>query len=366
MAVTQIAWGDPKAVKRWAPKLHRDVNADGYFSRKFVGKTSNSICQEKTELEKDAGDTISFDLEARLKGGLVEGDATAAGNESMLKHYTDTITIDQARKPVACGGRMSRQRTEHNLRESASIQLKNYWQQVFDELYFMYLSGDRGTDHSDIFPLEYTGRANNALRAPSASHHLFGGNATSIATLDATDKMDVNLIERADVRAGNMTKNFPNAVNMYPMMVDGEERYVMIMSLIQAFDLRTGAGTGNWLDINKALMTHSGTASPVVKGGLGMINNTILHAHRNVIGRSDAGVGNNVAMAEALFCARQALAVAYAATDDGRRMSWVEDMTDYKNNPVIAGGYIFGMSKCRFNGGDFGVMRLDTAAANPN
>lgn len=366
MAQTQIPWGDSKAVKHWSPKLHRDVHAQGYFSRKFVGKSTNNIVQEKTELEKEAGDVIQFDLEARLKGGLTEGDAVIDGKESILRHFSDTVTIDQARHAVSAGGRMSRQRTVHNIRQSCSVQLTNYWKQVFDELYFYYLSGDRGQGHSDIFPTDWTGRANNSLRAPDAAHVLYGGDATSQATLVAADKMTRTLIERADVRAENITKHFADAVNMYPLSVEGDDRYVIIMSPEQAYDLRMSAGTsGDWFDIQKALATAEGRNSPLVKGGLGMINNTILHSHRNVVTRTDAGSGSDVHMAEALFCGRQAGAIAYAASD-GRRMSWVEDMKDYKNNPTVAAGYIFGISKCRFNDRDFGVIRLDTAAKDPN
>lgn len=365
MAQTTIPWGDPKAVKHWSAKLHRDVNADGYFTRKFVGKDANNIVHEKTELEKEAGDVIQFDLEARLKGALIEGDEVAEGKESVLRHYSDTVTIDQARHSVSAGGRMSRQRTVHNIRQSCATQLRNYWKQVFDEIFFYYLSGDRGTGHSDIFPLSWTGRAQNALRAPDAAHNLFGGDATSLATLVAADKMSRDLIERADVRASNITKYFPDAVNMYPLSVDGEDRFVVIMSPEQAYDMRAGVGTGDWFDIQKALATAQGNNNALVKGGLGMINNTILHSHRNVVTRNDGGAGSDVDVAEALMCGRQAGCIAYASSD-GRRMSWVEEMKDYKNNPTIAAGYIFGVSKSRFNNRDFGVIRLDTAAKDPN
>jgi len=365
MAQTQIPWGDAKAVKHWSPKLHRDVNKIGYFAQKFQGKSSNNIIHERTELEKDSGDVIQFDLEARLKGELIEGDAIAEGKESILRHFSDTVTIDQARRPVSAGGRMSRQRTIHNLRESAAAQLTNFWKQTMDELAFYYLSGDRGQGHSDTFPLGWTGRANNALRPPDAAHLLFGGDAVSAATLVAADKMTRLLIERCDVRASNITKQFSESVNMQPLSVDGDDRYVMIMSPEQQFDLRTEDTANGWMDIAKALATAHGNKSPIVMGGLGMINNTILHSHRNIVTRTDAGAGGNVEMAQALFCARQAACLAFGASD-GRRMSWVEEMKDYNNDPRIGAGYMFGHSKSRFNGYDFGVIRVDTAAADPN
>ena len=40
-------------------------------------------------------------------------------------------------------------------------------------------------------------------------------------------------------------------------------------------------------------------------------------------------------------------------------------MKDYGNEPVVATGCIFGVKKTRFNGKDFGVLSIDTAAKDP-
>ena len=64
-------------------------------------------------------------------------------------------------------------------------------------------------------------------------------------------------------------------------------------------------------DIADASLAAEGRKNPIFMGGLGMINNTVLHKHRNVIRFSDYGSGSNVLAARALFMGRQAAVVAY-------------------------------------------------------
>ena len=41
-------------------------------------------------------------------------------------------------------------------------------------------------------------------------------------------------------------------------------------------------------------------------------------------------------------------------------------MKDYDNEPTVIAGTILGVKKSRFNGKDFGILSLDTAAKDPN
>ena len=364
MATTQIPWGDPKAVKRWSPKLAMDIQTDGYFQKRFIGRGSNNIIEEKTELEADAGDTISFDLAADLRGEPTFGDDRVEGREEQLRFATDTVSIDQLRKSVSAGGRMSRKRTEHDLRKTAADALRRYWAKFMDEHHFITLSGARGHNQGFILGTGYSGFANNPLMPPDALHLVYGGDATSKATVDATDTMSRALIERVSTYARMLKAENPDATNMVPLNVEGGEHFVMIMSPYQESDLRSEIGAGGWLDLQKAASGAEGFKSPIFKGGLGMLNNVILHSHENVIRFSDYGAGGNVPAARAMFCGRQAAAIAYGTTQS-QRFIWKELLKDYENEPSVAGGYIFGEKKSRFNGYDFGLISVDTAARNP-
>ena len=365
MSQTVIAFGDPKAQKKWSANLAVDTRKKSYFENRFIGTDDNNIIQRKTELETDAGDTISFDLCVQMRARPTYGDARLEGKEESLKFYTDQVIIDQVRHAASAGGKMSRKRTAHDMRMIAKNRLGDYFARLVDELFFMYLSGARGINQDFIEALDYTGFAGNAFTAPDASHQMYGGSATSKAGLAATDKMSVTTIEKAINKAEMMQALDPKTANMVPVTNGADDQYVLLMSPFQEFDLRTSSTTGQWIDIQKAAAAAEGRNNPIFKGGLGMVNNTVLHKHRNVIRFSDYGAGSNVKAARALLLGRQAAVVAYG-TAGGLRYSWEENTKDYGNEPTVASGFIGGIKKTVFNSKDFGVISIDTAAVDPN
>lgn len=364
MGQTNIPFGDPKAQKKWSGSLFVAMQRKSYFERKFIGEGDTALIQRKTELDSDAGDVVSFDLSIQLRNTPTKGDDRLKGKEENLRFYTDEVSIDQLRHAVSAGGRMSRKRTSHDLRKVAKDRLSDYWSQYVDELMFITLSGARGINIDFIEPLNHAGNARNDLLAPDAQHTLFGGAATSKATVTSTDVMSRGLIERAAVKAKMMRATAPEQANMVPLSINGEAHYVCLMSPFQEHTLRTNDNAG-WLEIQKALATSEGRNSPLCKGGLGMINNVILHQHESVIRFSDYGAGGNLPAARALFMGRQAGVIAYG-TAGGLRYTWKEETDDYGNEPSVTAGTILGVKKTRFNGSDFGVISIDTYAPNPN
>lgn len=364
MAQTIIPFGDVKAQKKWSANLSVDTLAKSYFSKKFIGKGDNNIIEQKTELESDKGEKISFDLSVQLRGTPTQGDDRVKGKEENLKFYTDEVIIDQTRKSVSAGGRMTRKRTAHDMRVVAKNRLGDYWSKYLDELMFIYLSGSRGMNEDFIEPESFTGHAGNPLQAPDNQHIVFGGDAASKATLDANDKLDRDVIEKVVTLAKMMRATDPDTANMVPVTVEGEDRYVLCMSPFQEHDLRTSTGATGWLELQKAAASAEGNKNKIFKGGLGMINNVILHCHESTIRFTDYGAGSNVHAARALFMGRQAGVLAYGTTK-GQRFMWKEEMEDYDNEPTVVAGTIVGLKKTRFRNKDFGVMSIDTAARKP-
>lgn len=361
---TNIPFGDPKAVKKWSASLAVDVSKSSYFERKFVGKEENAIIQRKTELETGPGDRISFDLSVELRSRPTYGDARLEGKEENLKFYTDEVAIDQLRHAVSAGGRMTRKRTPHDLRKTAKRRLSEYWARFIDEMMFVYLSGARGINQDFIEAPGWAGHANNTIQAPDTNHLIYGGVAQAKNGLVAGDVMDRATIERAVTKATMLHAVDPDSASMQPVTINGEGHYVCVMSPFQEYELRTGS-TSDWLDIQKAAAAAEGRNNPIFKGGLGMINNCVLHKHVSVIRFDDYGVGSNIGAARALFMGRQAGVLAYG-TGNGMRFSWKEETKDYGNEPTVSSGTILGVKKARFNDRDFGVLAIDTAAKDPN
>jgi N4-gp56 family major capsid protein len=364
VAPTNIPFGDAKAQKKWSGSLFIDTTKKSYFNKKFVKNDENAVIQRLTDLEQGPGDTIDYDLSVQLRSMPTTGDNRLEGKEEALRFFSDQVSIDQMRHGVSAGGKMSQKRTTHNLRSVAKARLSDYWAKFIDEMQFIYLSGDRGINEDFYTPLTWAGHAENAIQAPDSDHLMYGGAASSKASIDATMKMTRVLVERAVVKARMMRASDPTTANMMPVEINGENHYVMLMSPFQEHDLRTGDTTG-WLEIQKAAMTAEGRANPIFKGGLGMIDDCVLHSHESSIRFNDYGVGTNVEAGRALFMGRQAGVVAYGSST-GLRFQWSEETKDHGNEKVVVGGVILGTKKSRFNGKDFGIISVDTAAADPN
>lgn len=371
MARTVIGVNDAKAVKKWSSALAYDVSQKSYFNQRFMARGADAEVpiQILTDLESDAGEQISYDLLAELKMAPVEGEDNLEGNEEAQKFYTDTIYIDQARCGVNTGGRMTRKRTLHNLRELAKRQQSNWWGRLMDELLFIYLAGARGVNDNFILPTSYTGRANNSLVTPDSNHRLYGNNATAFNNIDSADIMDLALIDRAKTKADSQGGGATNIPVMQPVKMNGEETFVCVMHTYQEDDLRTSTSTGQWLDIQKAAAAAQGQKNPIFKGSLGMYRGVVLHSHRNVIRFDDAGSGANVDAARALFMGSQAAVVAFGSPGTNMRFDWHEETRDNGDKLVISTSSIFGVKKASFTtdagSQDFGVFALDTAAAAP-
>ena len=372
MAKTVVGVGDPKAIKKFSAFLAVDVGRKSYFNKKFmgVGESAQTPLQTLPHLENDAGDQISYDLVMQLKMKPIQGDATLRGKEEDLKFYTDSLYIDQLRGGVNTGGKMSRKRTIHDLRAVARVRQSEWWARLFDETLFMYLSGSRGSNGDFIEDTDFSGYAGNSLVAPDDDHLMYGGDATSKATLAADDKTTLSVIDKAVAKADVMGGGTSGVPSIQPVEIDGEPHYVLVMHPWQEYDVRTNSATGQWMDIQKAAAAAEGRSNPMFKGGLGMYNNVILHKHKGVIISGDYGAGSNIDAARALFMGRQAGVVAFGSRGTGLRFDWNEEMEDRGNQVVITTSSIFGVKKSAFTidgtSRDFGLVSIDTAAADPS
>ena len=370
MARTVVGLNDPKAVRKYSAMLAVDIGRTSYFGKKFMssGERAQTPIQNITDLERGAGDNVTYDLSLQLKMKPIQGDSNLRGNEENMRFASDNLFIDQLRGGVNTGGKMTQKRTLINLRETARARQSEWWSRLMDESFFIYLSGARGANEDYIEDTNFTGYAGNAFSAPDSMHLLYGGSATSKATLEATDKFSLALIDKAVSRASTMGGGTAGIPAMQPVTIDGEEHYVLVIHPWQTYDLRTNAGTGGWLDIQKAAAAAEGRNNPMFKGGLGMYNNVIIHEHRGVIRFNDFGAGSNVNAARALFMGRQAAVVAYgkSGVDVDNRYDWTEELEDRGNQVVITTACMIGIKKTNFVvdgvARDFGVIALDTAA----
>jgi len=360
MASTEFALAATLAVQRWSTSLAIEAEKLQYF-RKFMGKGDSAVIKVKTELSKKAGEKITVALRMKMSGDGIEGDNVIEGTsaEEALTFYNDALFIDQRRKGTKSKGKMTQQRVPYNLRLQGRNALAVWWAEDYDAQIIIYLSGARGMDTTLHVPRTFTGRANNTLQAPNAANVIYGGDATGLADIAATDKMKLSIVERL------VAKLETQDPMIQPIRYQGEDKRILLMHPWQAYDLRTSISQGDWLEIHKAT---DGAKSIIYQNALGEYGGMILHKHRNVI-RFDTTYGGcaaGITAARALCLGAQAGMIAWGGDGRPGRYDWNEETDDRGNALAITAGTIYGVKKSRYNSKDFGIIAADTYAADPS
>ncbi len=354
MADTQFGTNDPQSIKIWSKKTYLEAKRGAFFFNKFLGTSEDSILYHAKDLEKTAGDNIVFDLLVEMKGDGITGDNILEGNEEALSFYQDSIKIDQLRHAHVFG-RMSQQRTLHDLRKSGQWALSRWWSNKFESLLFGYLCGNTS--------LTFAG---NTGVVADAAHQLYSGDATSEATIGNNDQFNLEDIDYAKEQA--TTAPYP----MRPVRIEGDDYFVVVLHPYSVTDLKLSLGGGGtsgikWHEIQQYANVR-GLKNPIFKGSLGVYNKCILfESHRIYSPLTD--VRRN------LFLGAQAgvFALGNAYDKMGQKkagsnnyISWVEKDRDYNNKRGLAAGCTFGINKTRFNSMDFGVITISSYSVKHN
>jgi N4-gp56 family major capsid protein len=349
MAVTSFATGDALAVKLWSKKVSVEaLKATWIF--KFMGRDDSSVIQIHDDTSKSPGDRIRIPLRRLLSGDGVQGDATLEGQEERITYYNDDVYINQLRHAVREGGKFSRQLVPFDVREHARLSLQDWWADRMDTWFFNQICGN--TNQTDT---RYTG--NQTAIAADADHLIYAGGASTDQSLSnsASYKFTLTLIDVAVEKAKTL------AVPIRPVMVGGEQKYVMFLHHHQVTDMKASTATNQWFDIQKAAMQGGNVSkNPIYTGALGEYNGVILHASNRVAGFS---AGNSLvanAGRVAVLCGAQAAVMAFGRGNGPERYEWEEDYFDYGNQFGVAAGCIAGLKKTVFNGSDFATIAIRT------
>jgi len=163
-------------VQHWA----RDVFSEAkifsfFFNTGMVGKGTDAVIQERTELKKDVGDTIYITLVPDLDGSGVVNDDELEGNEEAMDFSRDTVTIGQLRNGLLLPGKYGRKIINFDIRSVGRDRLARWKGRRFDQIIFRHLAGVT----TETYPA-------TAL-APTANRQIFGGARATEAAIDGTN-----------------------------------------------------------------------------------------------------------------------------------------------------------------------------------
>jgi N4-gp56 family major capsid protein len=358
--------------------------------KKLKGQTSADMpIVRVTDLSKSAGDRVSVDMYHTIGGKPVMGDRKLAGNMSDLTFASMDITINQVRKGVDPGGRMTQQRTLHNLRSVALANLSGWWGRYQDQMTLVHVAGARGFQSGSdwIVPLEsdpdFNDIAVNPVLPPSRNRAFYASNATSPASIDATDILKLDDLDRIRAAIDEMAYP-PNPIRLPgDPAVDDEPLYCLMVTPRQWYQILKNTDTQNWRTfLANAYERGRFTNHPIFSGTTGMWAGFVIKKMRRSI-RFPTGSAvriydtdqttittstTTVDVDRALLLGGQALAIVYGKNQKSDYyMAWHEETTDHGNTVEMSLAAMNGFSKLKFtdvdgNPTDHGVITIDSHA----
>lgn len=325
MADWRFQTADATTAQTWLKKWWMQPETDSYFyGQGLIGTSKTSCIVEFPDLEQNQGYQHTFAQVRELSGAGITGDNTLEGFEEAPAVYDDAITLQQYRHAVRTYGRLSDQypsQKEADVRADIAELLRRWKAAKIDQLIF------------DAFGTALT-------------KVVYGGAATSTATIAAGEYFTTNLISKCKAYAIKATPK------IMPLAIKGREYWVIVISPDQAFDLKTRDAA--WAQAQREAQLR-GNENPVFTGAEGIWDNCIIHVHERVAISTTWGATANLNGATALFLGQQAGGLAYA-----KRRTWVEKEFDYSNKVGFAIGCILGVTKAVFNAADNAVVGVQT------
>ena len=423
MADTVIPYGSPQAVRvqsaglfaasmqrqttlnRLTGKLPQQADAEATLRRQSGNQLPIVRAQD---LSKTAGDEVTFDLINPIGGKPIMGERYAEGKGDRMDFSQDSLRINQTRKPINAGGKMTQQRTPHQLRSLAQALGHDYMSRLEDQLSLVHLAGARGSA-SDIewaVPLQsdpdFADIVVNPIKAPTRNRHFMStgsgiekivasGNEITIAS---TDVMNIDVVDALRTKLDSMPLPPPPVRFEGDQMSQDAPMRVLLCSseqytsLVRSTNFRT-------LQANAMARSNMAKHNPLFMGEAGLWNGILIvkmpkpirffagdslrwcpSTTSNAETSTDlvpAAFGTGFAVDRALLLGGQALAQAYGKFRQSQGSYFFsEKELDHGDKLEILLGMIAGTSKIQFlidHGGvakeytDFGVMAVDTAVA---
>lgn len=392
----------PTTLNRLTGKLPQQSDAENNLRFQSDNQLPVVRCMD---LSKTAGDEITFDLINPIGGKPIMGEKYAEGLGDRMDFSQDSLRINQCRKPISAGGKMTQQRTPHQLRTLARSLGKNYMTRLEDQLTMIHLAGARGSanDIEWAVPLasdpDFAEICVNPVKAPTKNRHFMStGSGIEIVkaaaneiTIATTDVMNADLVDALRTKLDSMPLPPPGVIfEGDQMAADAPVRVLLVSSeqytsFVQSTNFRT-------LQANAMARASMAKNNPLFMGEAGLWNGILIvkmpkpirffagdslrwcasytSATETTTDLVPAAFGTGFAVDRAILLGGQALAEAYGkARQTGNPYFWSEKELDHGDKLEILIGMIGGKSKVRFEIDhgtqkeftDFGVMAIDTA-----
>lgn len=334
----------------WAKRaIDESYKEDKVFNGMFgrVGSTTPTTGKPfvvSNEFTGKSGSTAHIGLCIDLNSEGVEGDGNLEGNEESIYTYDFSFSIKQLRNAVKTKGEEDAQKSSIKLYKKFSMLLKDWYRKKRTREICRKLAG----------LTTYT--FSNTPTAATTNRILYGGDATSTATIDSSDKIDPALISKACVFAKNTRATGTDGQPIPPIgkiNFGSMEGYALFAHPEVIYDMFRDS------EFQQVLREAEvrGKDNPLFMQGDLFYNGVLIRAVDELrdAETSDWGSGSDQPGSTSLFVGSQALVIG----EHNQPKLVLEDF-DYKNKQGAAIGNIWGLQKSKYNGEDFGVIALKT------
>lgn len=378
----------------WLKNMTGNAPKQSDAEAKLKGQTTADMPVVRvTDLSKTAGDTISVDCFDTVNGKPLMGDVNAEGKGEKLSSSSMDISIDLSTKVVDAGGKMSQQRTLHNLRGITMAQLGGYFPRLQTQTALVHMAGARGSLVGRDWVLPTAADADfgsivvNPIKAPTYNRHYVvdgtglvqGGQ--QLGAIDATDIWTLDHIDALSLMLDDMDIPLQSVkIADDPMANDEPIKAVLNLTPRQWNQIKTNAGGSgnNWRTFlqNAWNRKSAGTKHPLFSGEPGLWNGILVRQMPRFTVRFAQGENTKIITAanrysatettqavnsmtagygveRALLLGAQALGLVYGKNQSSEYFfSWHERKYNFERNLEVAGDCMGGMSKIRFNFND--------------
>jgi len=325
--------------KLWEEKLFRDIEIESYFVSKFMSEDGTKPVQVQTNLEKSQGDQVTFGIVPNMTGDGVVSGQVLEGNEEGLNSYDYSILLEQYRHGTRIKGKMDVQRAMFSIPDVSRAKLKIWGAAKIDKLLVAALLAS---------PTKILYR-DGVAGAPSGT----SSSATAKAALTAANsKLTPNFISA--IKTWATTGGAGQTWKIAPVMVEGEEHYILLVPNACMYDLRIDSTFQTAMKDAQ----DRGKNNPLFRNATAVWDNVIIHETERMPLFTDGG-GASVTGGFGALMGAQALVWAW-----GERPNTVMKTFDYENETGWAWQMMAKAGKPVFNSKDYGSVAVCLAATN--
>jgi len=416
VSTANIPAGSPLARKVYGAAVFAQATQANTFSNRLTGKAPKmakatsklrrSQTQKDlpfvrvTDLSRERGDTVTVDMFGIMNGKPTMGDAEIKDNLMDMESSTMEIRIDQMRGGTRTPGRMSQQRTVHNMRQVVRAGLGGWWSRTLDQIKVIHAAGARG-DHNNIewnVPLDtdpdFGKIVVNEVKAPTFNRKFYGGDATSVANLDTTDIITLDTLDMLRAYLDETVHPLNPVVLPGDPAAADDPLYCLFVTSRQYHYILNNSNPVGIRDFH-AKARERKASNPLFAGEVGLWNGILVKKYNRPI-RFNQGSTVKVALDQAGFATQDEVVPTFSATNPewhavdramlfgaqavaeawGRDsmtqipMRWWEEVVNHGNNLEVSISAMGGCAKLRFEDSDgvetdHGVIAIDSYAPNP-